>query len=234
MFATLDHNLKAQPSIEVGKIAPVIPVMILGTGDFAVEVADLILDTPTLRLDGFVENLDITRCEKQLLGKSIFWINDISELIETHKMICAIGSTKRSEYVAQVIQMGCQFATLIHPTARVSRLAQIGCGSIVSAGVQIAAETKIGEHVIVNRGAMIGHHANIDNFVTISPGANIGGRTKIGKQAYIAMSSVILNDIQIGQQSIVGAGSIVTKDVPERVQVLGAPARITKTLDEPR
>lgn len=234
MLATLDHNLKSHASIEAGEVAPVTPVMILGTGDFAVEVADLILDTPTLRLDGFVENLDISRCQKQILGKPTFWINDIADLIETHKMICAIGTTKRIEYIAQAEKLGCQFATLIHPTARVSRLATIGCGSIVGAGVQIAAETKIGDHVIVNRGAMIGHHATVDNFVTISPGSNIGGRTKIGRQAYIAMGSIVLNDMQIGQQSIVGAGSVVTKDVPERVQVLGAPARITKTLDEPR
>jgi hypothetical protein len=46
------------------------------------------------------------------------------------------------------------------------------------------------------------------------------------------MGAVVLEHIVVGRNAIVGAGAVVTKDVPENVQVLGVPARITKTLPQ--
>jgi acetyltransferase-like isoleucine patch superfamily enzyme len=50
----------------------------------------------------------------------------------------------------------------------------------------------------------------------------------IGDRTYIGMGAVILNSLTIGSRVVVGAGAVVTKDVPDGVQVLGVPARITK------
>ena len=64
--------------------------------------------------------------------------------------------------------------------------------------------------------------------VTISPGANIAGRITIGDGTYVGMGAIILDSLKIGSGSVIGAGSLVTKDVPDNVQVMGVPARITK------
>jgi acetyltransferase-like isoleucine patch superfamily enzyme len=77
---------------------------------------------------------------------------------------------------------------------------------------------------------LIGHHVQIGDYTTISPGANIAGKCLIGNLCYIGMGAIILDGITIGDNSIVGAGAVVTKDVPERVQVVGVPARIVKQL----
>ncbi len=159
-------------------------------------------------------------------------INDVAKLIDTRscRAICAVGSTKRKHFIQQVTSSGLEFTTIIHCTAQVSHTASVGVGTIISPGAVIAISTRIGDHVIINRGSLIGHHVEIGDYVTISPGANIAGRTKIGDLCYIGMGALILDGISIGSNSVVGAGSVVTRDVPDSVQVLGMPARISKKL----
>lgn len=54
----------------------------------------------------------------------------------------------------------------------------------------------------------------------------------IKKGAWIGAGATILPGWSIGKYAIVGAGSIVTKDVPDYAVVVGAPAKIIKTLDK--
>ena len=203
-------------------------LIILGTHVFAEEVADLVGDCGEYELVAFAENWDRTRCRAPLLGRPVVWIDELPELAATHLTVCAIGTTRRAAYVKQVEAMGFRFATIRHPTARVSSTSTIGPGSIVSAGVVVASHTTIGRHVIVNRGCLIGHHTTIADGVTISPGANIAGRITIGAGAYVGMGAVVLDSLTIGRGSVIGAGSLVTRNVPDHVQVMGAPARVTR------
>jgi len=43
-----------------------------------------------------------------------------------------------------------------------------------------------------------------------------------------ASGAVVIDHVTIGSRSVVGAGAVVVADVPDRVQVLGVPARIVK------
>ena len=47
------------------------------------------------------------------------------------------------------------------------------------------------------------------------------------------MGSIVMNGARIGAWSIVGAGAIVTegKEFPEHSLILGAPAKVVRTLD---
>jgi sugar O-acyltransferase (sialic acid O-acetyltransferase NeuD family) len=202
------------------------PLLVLGTYGFAPEVLDLVSDIPGYRVDGFVENLDRARTEKPLENLPVYWIEEIAVFADTHRAVCALGTTTRELIINQVAALGIGFETLIHPTARVSRRSELGEGTIVSAGVVIATRTKIGRHVIVNRGALIGHDVEIGDFATISPGANVAGFCRIGARAYVALGAVVVDRTSIGPEAVVGAGAVVTKDVPANVKVLGVPARI--------
>jgi sugar O-acyltransferase (sialic acid O-acetyltransferase NeuD family) len=164
----------------------------------------------------------------------VIWVDDLGPLAATHLAVCAIGTTQRVRFVEQVEAMGFRFATVRHPTARISRTSTLGPGSIVSAGVVVAAHTAIGRHVIVNRGGLIGHHTRIGDYVTLSPGANVAGRVTIGAGTYVGIGAIVLDYLTVGAGSVVGAGAVVTKDVPDHVQVMGVPARITKERVEGR
>jgi sugar O-acyltransferase (sialic acid O-acetyltransferase NeuD family) len=202
--------------------------LILGTRTLSIEIADIISEIPDIRLAGFVENMEPEKCREKLEGLPVYWVDDVAKLSKTHCAVCALATTHRKRFIEQVSAFKMPFATIVHPSARVSSKSSLGEGTIVSAGVVIGAYTNLGRHVIVNRGALIGHHTKIGDYVTIQPGANIAGLCTIGDAAYIGMGAIVLDRISVGSHSIVGAGSVVTKDVPDNVQVVGVPAKIVK------
>ena len=203
-------------------------LLVLGTRTLALEIADLASDVPGLRVAGFVENMEPERCGGQLAGLPVHWVDDVESLAEDHVAVCGLATTHRGRFVDQVAALGLRFATLIHPTARVSRTTVVGEGSIVSAGVVVGAYSKLDRHVLVNRGALVGHHTEIGEFVSIQPGANVAGACTIGPRTYLGMGSVVLDHVNVGSGSVVGAGAVVTRDVRDNVQVVGVPAHVVK------
>lgn len=202
----------------------------MGAGNFAEEVLDVVQESGSHDVVCFVEGIDRSRCGGTIAGIPVVWIDDVASYDTSHFLLCGVGSPKRKRLIDQAGSSGLKFANVLHPTARISRTVEMGHGIFASVGVILGAGCKIGNHVILNRAAVIGHHVDVADYVTISPGANIGGGAHIGEGAYIGMGAIILDHVSIGRHSVVGAGAVVTKDVPEDVQVLGVPARITKQL----
>ncbi len=167
------------------------PLLILGTRVLSVEVADLISEVPGFRVAGFVENMDRKRCNETLEGLPILWVDDIADLARTHWAVGGLATTHRGRFSDQTDALGMPFATLVHPTARVSPTAILGEGSIVSSGAVIAAHVRLGRHVFVNRGAMVGHHATIEDFCTLGPGVNIGGLGRISERVYLGIGALL-------------------------------------------
>jgi acetyltransferase EpsM len=201
---------------------------VLGTSLFAPEVVDLAEDTGKYEVTVFIENLDREKTRQPFLGRPVIWIDDAAPMASTHSAVCALGTTHRHGFIAQASAAGFSFAAIVHPSSRLSSKSAVGDGSIVSVGVIVAAHTVVGRHVIINRGVLIGHHTTIHDYVTISPGANIAGAVTIGEGTYIGIGAIILDRVCIGAHAVIGAGAVVTRDVPDRVQVMGIPARITK------
>jgi UDP-perosamine 4-acetyltransferase len=207
-------------------------LIILGASLFAEEVADYISKMQEYELVAFVEGINRDRCQQKLLGLPVIWIDDVGALSKDCKAVCAVGSTKRKHFIEQAMNSGIEFVSIVHPAAQVSATVRLGEGTTVGPGTVIAFSTRVGSHVIINRGCLIGHHVEVGDYVTLSPGTNIGGKSRIGDLCFVGMGAVILDGISIGRHSVVGAGAVVTKDVPQSVQVIGIPARISKEITE--
>ena len=203
-------------------------LVILGRGLFALEVVDLVEETGKYEVTAFIENWDREKTRQSLLGRPIVWIDEAASLASSHKAVCALGTTHRQGFIEQAAAIGFEFATIIHPSVRLSSTSSVGEGSILSAGVIVAVHTTVGRHVIINRGSLIGHHTTIHDYVTISPGANIAGSVTIGDGTYVGIGAIVLDHRTIGAHAVIGAGAVVTRDVPDQVQVMGIPAKITK------
>lgn len=210
------------------------PLAILGTSLFAPEVLDVVEDTGRFDVSVFIENWDREKAGGTLLDRPIVWIADAAPMAATHEALCSLGTTRRRGFIEDIAAMGFRFATVIHPTSRISRRSTVGEGSFVSAGVIVAANTRIGRHVILNRGVLVGHDTTIHAYATLSPGVNVAGVVTVDEGAYIGMGAIVLDRIHIGAGSVVAAGAVVTKDVPPRVQVAGIPARVIKSIDDGR
>jgi acetyltransferase EpsM len=200
-------------------------LLICGTRTFAEEVADLAGEIAGWRVGGFVENWDRARAGETLDGLPIAWVDELAGRTDVWA-ICALVTTRRCAFTAQVEALGIPFATLVHPTARVSPRATVGEGTLVSAGAITGTRTTIGRHVIVNRGVLVGHHTTIGDHVSLLPGANVAGNVTVGERAFVGMGAVVMDGLTVGARAVVAAGSVVTRDVPEGVQVMGVPARV--------
>src|SRR5512140_3287170 len=96
------------------------PLVILGTYLLAEEMFDLVSDIPGYEVAAFIENFDRSRCGTELEGRPIVWIDDAAPYTKDHRAICGISTTKRRSYCEQAAAVGFKFATLVHPTARIS------------------------------------------------------------------------------------------------------------------
>ena len=95
----------------------------------------------------------------------------------------------------------------------------IGAGTNIQEGTMV--HTDIGSPATIGTGCTIGHHAIIH-------GCTIGDNSLIG------MGATILNGARIGNNCLVGANALVTegKEFPDNSLIVGAPARLIRTLDD--
>ena len=152
-----------------------------------------------------------------------YLINNFDELI------VAIGNNKARLNISMDFNArGMKLATIIHDKAIISEDALIGDGTVVLANAVINSSAVIGKCCIINTGAIIEHDCILKNGVHISPNAAMGGTVFIGEKTWVCVGSSIANNINIGENSVIGAGSVIIEDVPNKVLVVGVPAKIKK------
>ena len=80
--------------------------------------------------------------------------------------------------------------------------------------------TDMGFPLTIGKNCTVGHNVILHG-CTLEDGALVG------------MGSIVMNGARIGRGSVVGAGAIVTegKEFPEHSLIIGAPARVMRTLD---
>jgi carbonic anhydrase/acetyltransferase-like protein (isoleucine patch superfamily) len=148
----------------------------------------------------------------------------------------------------------------LHPRAILERylgkLPSLGVRVMLSAGAALVGEVRLGEDVSVWYGAVlrgdiapitVGARTNVQDGTGVHVADNgpceIGADVVVGHRAMlhacrvedaclIGMQATVLDQAVIGAGSVVGAGALVTQRtvIPPRSLVLGAPARVVRTL----
>lgn len=125
-----------------------------------------------------------------------------------------------------------RFATIIHPTAVVSKFAKIGYGTCIQPFVSVGPNVTIGNHVQIYAQSLIGHGATLEDYSYVANNACIGADVHLKEGAYLGTNCTTLEFISIGKWSIVGMGSVVLKSVDDFTKVAGNPARIIGKVEE--
>jgi carbonic anhydrase/acetyltransferase-like protein (isoleucine patch superfamily) len=118
--------------------------------------------------------------------------------------------------VALAVDVGIWFGATLRGD---NELISVGERSNIQEGCTL--HTDMGFPLSIGADCTIGHHA-------ILHGCTIGDNSLVG------MGATILNGAKIGKNCLVGAGALVTegKEFPDNSLIVGAPARVIRTLDD--
>ena len=133
-------------------------LIIVGTGGLGRQIAELIEEIQDRRVAGPRPNiLGWLDSNSQMHGTRVYdlpvlgdlaWIRDHPDV----EVVIAIAAPATRRKVAEQCRAWghTRFATLIHPTALVSRRAVIGEGTVICAGAIVNTDPWIGRHVLIN------------------------------------------------------------------------------------
>ena len=203
-------------------------LLIVGAGGFARETAQAVLDDDSLELLGHLDD------NPALHGTAVDGVpvlggcDLVHELTDAQVVVC-VGSPRdygvRARLVRRFGLPEQRYATVVHPTAVVSRSSTVGPGSVLLAHTVLTASVRVGAHVAVMPQVVLTHDDTVADFATIASGVRLGGGVRLGTGAYVGAGALLREYTSVGAWSLVGAGSTVLGDVPPGEVWVGSPAR---------
>lgn len=196
---------------------------ILGAGGHGRVVADCAEALGWARIDFFDDGGGAASGPWPVVGR----IADFDGRVADYDaVIVGIGDNRtRLRLHRDLAGRGATLATLVHPSATISRHAGIGAGTVIFAGAVVNVGAVVGEACILNTGAGVDHDCRLADGVHVSPGAHLGGGVSVGECGWIGIGAAVRHVVSIGRDVQVGAGAAVVSDVADDLVVVGVPAR---------
>ena len=137
---------------------------------------------------------------------------------EAIELVNAVGSLPQASALRERLftrfsNLGYVFATVIAPSAVVSRFAHLEQGVQILPGAIVNGCT-IGANTIINSGAIIEHDVQVGAQCHVAPGAVVCGDVRLAERVHVGAGATIIQGLHIGAEAIIGAGSVVTRPVP--------------------
>ena len=206
------------------------PLVLVGGGGHCKSVID-VAESAGYSILGILGKPD--EIGKSVLGYSIIGTdNDMAKFAQIADFIITVGQIESPDLRIKLHQMlaeaGCGLATIISPTAHVSKYAIVGEGSVIMHHAIVNAGAIVGKGCIINTAALVEHDAVVGDYCHISTGATINGAAIIGEFSFVGSQSVINQCITIGKQVLIGSGSVVISDLPSNSVAVGVPAKMIR------
>jgi len=208
--------------------------VLIGGGDFAVEIATYIADMRAadpakigpisdivasghVRLDAF----------EKVLGGTPATHETLSGVTGLAGKLCviAVGDPRlRHRLMQEVVAAGGQLGSVVHPTAYVAATATVGSGTIICPTAFVGPFAQVGSNCAINVHAIVGHDVTLGVSAVLSPGADINGHGSAGECAFLGAGAVVSPKVALGAYSKLAAGSVLTRSTDEGYLMHGNPA----------
>jgi len=199
------------------------PLLILNAGDpHSAEMAEIVERvnrvSPTWDLLGYVSS-DPSHAEQMLNGYPVH-----DEAILARRPDARVVANEYGWHAPAEVPRE-RYATLVDPSAFVSRTATVGTGCVVFPHCFVGFDARIGDHVFCLSGAVVNHDALIDDRVTLCARATLAGAVRVEPDCYLGQGCQIRQSVRVGRNSLIGMGAVVLRDVDADSVMVGNPAR---------
>lgn len=206
-------------------------IYILGVGHNTIVTIDL-AESCGYHIAGLF-HYQSTRIGEDYFGHTIIGSNEDLFQKDLSSMLFAISvgdNDVRASLYNQIVAKGGKVVTLIHPTAVVSKYAQIGNGVCIHALSVVSADTIIGNDCVISHNDLVTHGVRMGHHCFLASNIVLGANTVMDDFSFIGSGSTIISNKvgHLGAHSYVGAGAVVTKPVDGGYVVAGNPAKILK------
>jgi len=198
-------------------------ILIIGGGDGAVQVLDVIAKTPHQRAVAILDD------NPNIQGKRVGGVPILGKLDLDH----VTAGFERGDYDAVVISIstliklreevflrlkarGVRFANVIHPSVVIGTNVSMGEGNVIMAFAHIGACATLGDNNFLSAYCSIEHHNTLGSHCSFGPGVVTSSRVTFGDRVRCGTGIFIEPKLSIGADAVIGSGCILWKDVPER------------------
>ncbi|MBB6674816.1 acetyltransferase [Cohnella nanjingensis] len=201
-------------------------LILIGAGGHGKVVAEAAAATGRYRVAAFADDkYEQEKVEGGILRVPVADVQRLLGRLDDVQLILAVGNNVvRRRLEARLGLSADWYATVVHPSAVISKSATIGRGTVVLAGAILNADAVVGRHAIVNTKAVVEHDCAVGDYTHVSPAAALAGGVTLEAGAQVGIGACVLPGLTVGAWSTLGAGATAIRDVPAGCTAVGVPA----------
>ncbi len=216
----INSNVKEISDVKPSFILKRERVVIIGAGNGAEVVIDILLDDPTKEIVGLVDDnvRKLKNYSFPVLDCTIKDFPDKYGLDFYDTAIISIGANLssmkfRRSVFEDYVRRGVKFTNAISKSAELRRGVQLGVGNIIGSGCYIGTLTRIGDNNSISYGTNIGHHNIVGSHNLFAPGVFTSGSDEIGNSCILPAGVAMVNRAVIGDDVVVPVGYAITNNL---------------------
>jgi len=199
-------------------------LIILGAGVHAAEMAEIAERAAGAGGPWRVLGFAVPERRADLTGTTInrYPVLGTAEVVERYPDCWVVPDNEYGETISVPRE---RIASLVAPSAFVSRTARIGVGCVIYPHCFVGLHASVGDFVFMLAGAVVNHDDVLEERVVVCSGVTLAGGVHVEQGCYLGQGCTVRQNLRIGRDSLIGMGAVVTKDVEPGSVMAGNPAR---------